>query len=149
MCWLLFFLAAKNKTKQKPLNILQISEKSTIQQEWKHNEHPVLIWNFSAAAHLKKSHHHSSVFFFFLSYTFNGILIAFFSPAVMIQGWQRTACRDMRCRTAAGHIQCAPFCKTAGAQPVPGAPPGLRGTSTWENIHSWVGHIGCFLFTKR
>lgn len=49
-------------------------------------------------------------------------------PGGRIQGWQRTACRDRRCRTAAGRMQCALSCRTAGAQPVPAAPPSLKET---------------------
>lgn len=57
-------------------------------------------------------------------------------PGTRIREWQRTACKDMRYRRGAGHIQCALSCKTAGAQPVPAARPGLKGTSTCENVHT-------------
>lgn len=53
-------------------------------------------------------------------------------PGTRIQEWQRTACRDMHYRRVAGHIQCAPSCKTAGAQQVASAPPSLKGTSTCQ-----------------
>lgn len=58
-----------------------------------------------------------------------GLFKLFFTlPGGRIQGWQRTACRDRRCRTAAGRMQCALSCRTAGAQPVPAAPPSRKET---------------------
>lgn len=67
--------------------------------------------------------------------------IFFTLPGTRIQEWQRTACTDMHYKRAAGHIQCARSCKTAGAQPVPSAPPSLKGISTYGNIKTQVSHI--------
>lgn len=65
---------------------------------------------------------------------FVSIIFIFFValPGGRIQGWQRTACRDMRCRTAAEHMQCARSCRIGGALPVPAVPPSLRETLTYK-----------------
>lgn len=62
-------------------------------------------------------------------------------PGERIPGWQRTACRDKRCKTAAGHMQCALSCRIAVAQTVPAVPPSLRETLTY-NIKAGTLQLG-------
>lgn len=67
----------------------------------------------------------------------------------MIQEWQRTACRDTHYRKAAARIQCAVSCKTAEVQPVPSAPPSLKGISICGDNNTQLSHINYTSVTSK